>query len=305
MDGQTAPVGVRPEWRDSSMKSVKNIVFVGALALAVGAALASLGAQEPGRATEPRRASVTMLDGRGAQLGVTVRDLEADAAGAKAPALQGQGATALQGVRVDEVTPGSAAEKAGLKEGDVVVEFDGERVRSARQFTRLVQETAAGRTVKMAILRNGQRQVVDATPEARSFSWTMDFDGDRVRRDVERSLRNLPEMRAFRMNPDFRFDGMPEIAGRSRTRLGVSVQSLSPQLADYFGVKDGGALVASVTPGSAAEKAGLKAGDVITSVNGDRVRDADDLTHEISGVSGEAALEVVRDKKVITLKAAL
>ena len=167
------------------------------------------------------------------------------------------------------------------------MEFDGERVRSARQFTRLVQETADGRTVKMAILRNGQRQVVDATPEAQSFSWTMDFDGDRIRRDVERSLRNLPEIRAFRMNPDFdfRLDGMPEIAGRSRTRLGVSVQSLSPQLADYFGVKDGGALVASVTPGSAAEKAGLKAGDVITSVNGDRVRDADDLTHEISGVS--------------------
>lgn len=287
------------------MKSVKNIVFIGALALAVGAALATLGAQEPGRAREPRRAGMTMLDGRGAQLGVTVRDIEVDAAGAKAPALQEEGAPALQGpgVRIDEVTPGSPAEKAGLKEGDVVVEFDGERVRSARQFTRLVQETADGRTVKMAILRNGQRQMVDATPEARSFSWTMDFDGDRVRRDVERSLRNLPEMRAFRMNPDFRFDGMPEVAGRSRTRLGVSVQSLSPQLAAYFGVTDGGALVASVTPGSAAEKAGLKAGDVITSVNGDRVRDADDLTHEISGVSGDAALEVVRDKKVLTLKA--
>ena len=91
--------------------------------------------------------------------------------------------------------------------------------------------------------------------------------------------------------------------GRPRTRLGVSVQSLSPQLADYFGVKDGGALVASVTPGSAAETAGLKAGDVITAVNGDRVRDADDLTHEISGASGEASLEVVRDQKVLTLKA--
>ena len=287
------------------MKSVKNIVFVGALALAVGAALATLGAQEPGRAREPRRAGMTMLDGGGPVLGVPGRDFAAAAAVANPPALQEKGAPALQGpgVRIDEVTPGSPAEKAGLKEGDVVVEFDGERVRSARQFTRLVQETADGRTVKMAILRNGQRQMVDATPEARSFSWTMDFDGDRVRRDVERSLRNLPEMRAFRMNPDFRFDGMPEVAGRSRTRLGVSVQSLSPQLAAYFGVTDGGALVASVTPGSAAEKAGLKAGDVITSVNGDRVRDADDLTHEISGVSGDAALEVVRDKKVLTLKA--
>ena len=73
------------------MKSVKNIVFVGALALAVGAALATLGAQEPGRAREPRRAGMTMLDGRGAQLGVTVRDIEVDAARGKTPAHQKKG----------------------------------------------------------------------------------------------------------------------------------------------------------------------------------------------------------------------
>ena len=59
----------------------------------------------------------------------------------------------------------SPAEKAGIKAGDVVVEYDGERVRSARQFTRLVQETPEGRTVAIGLLRDGKKQTVNATPE--------------------------------------------------------------------------------------------------------------------------------------------
>lgn len=261
----------------------RNMVLLGGLALAVGVAVVSLGAQDPARAPEPRR-SVMLLEGPGSQLGVTVRDLAA--AGAKD--------TALQGVRIEDVPPGSPAEKAGLKEGDVVVEFDGERVRSVRQFTRLVQETPVGRTVKVAIVRAGERRVVDATPESRPFSWTMDIDGARLRGEIERGLRNLPE--------ELRGLGSAWVG---RSRLGVTVQSLSAQLAEYFGVKDGGALVTRVTRDSAAEKAGLKAGDVIISVNGDRVRDADDLTHEIAGVAGEVTLGIVRDKKEMMLKAAI
>ena len=87
----------------------------------------------------------------------------------------------------------------------------------------------------------------------------------------------------------------------SRARLGVSVQELSPELAGYFGAKDGGALVSSVTKGSAAEQAGLKAGDVITSVNGDRVNDGRDLMRELGNATGDVTLGVVRDKKEITV----
>ena len=87
----------------------------------------------------------------------------------------------------------------------------------------------------------------------------------------------------------------------SRARLGVSVQELSPELADYFGAKTGGALVSSVTKGSAAEKAGLKAGDVITSVNGDRVNGGRDLIRELEDATGDVTLGVVRDKKEITV----
>lgn len=292
------------------MRNLKFGVFCLGLAAAVGGAVAGLGAQDPStRSSNSLRASrpsVFTLDGRGSQLGVVVSDVEAK-----------EGA----GVKVDEVTRDGAAEKAGLKAGDVVVEFDGERVRSARQFTRLVQETPDGRSVKVAVLRDGKKQTFDATPEARSFSWDMAIDGDRIHREVDRGMRGLRE---FRVEPpmDFHFEpgdrprtftfrtpdgsGTAELRMRtSRGRLGVTVQELSSELADYFGAPSGGALVSSVAKGSVAEKAGLKAGDVITSVNGDRVRDGDDLIRELEDASGELSLGVVRDKKEITVKATI
>lgn len=283
------------------MKNLKFGVFCLGLATAVGGAVSGLGAQDRvvvaqgsarGPSTSLRPSSLMMLDGRGSQLGVVVSDVDTQQAA---------------GVKIDEVTADSAADKTGLKEGDVVVEFDGERVRSARQFTRLVRETPDGRTVKIAVLRDGKKQTFDATPEARSFSWDIAIDDDRIRREVERGMRGLRE---FRVDPQFNYrfdnrDGHAEVftLRSSRGRLGVTVQELSTELADYFGAKNGGALVSSVAKGSAAEKAGLKAGDVITSVNGDRVRDGDDLIRELESVGGDVSLGVVRDKQEITLKA--
>lgn len=289
------------------MKNLKFGMFYLGLAAAVGSGVTGLAAQDRVEVRRaPARGSLMMLDGRGSQLGVVVSDV---------------GVTQDAGVKVDEVTDGSAAAKAGLKTGDVVVEFDGERVRSARQFTRLVQETPEGRTVKVDIIRNGARQTLEATPDARSFSWDLAADSDRIRREVERGMQGLRE---FRVDPQFnyrfdnrdgresrRFEFRTPDGGRadvftlrsSRGRLGVTVQELSTELADYFGAKNGGALVSSVAKGSAAETAGLKAGDVITSVNGDRVSDGDDLIRELENVSGEVSLGVVRDKKEITVKA--
>jgi serine protease Do len=223
-----------------------------------------------------------------------VRDLDGDAAKSG-------------GVEIEEVTPDSPAAKAGLKSGDIVTEYDGERVRSARQFTRLVQETPEGRSVKMAVLRNGQKQTLDATPEAREFSWTRSIDGDRIIREAERGMRE--GLRGFRMDApafNFRFDdGFPG-AMKPRGRLGVSVEGLSSQLADYFGAKEGGALVSSVTADSPAAKAGIKAGDVITTINGSRVRDADDLVRELSDAkASEVSIGLLRDKKETTVKATI
>jgi serine protease Do/serine protease DegQ len=91
-----------------------------------------------------------------------------------------------------------------------------------------------------------------------------------------------------------------------RGRLGVQLGELTPQLAEYFGAKDGGVLVSSINQGSPAEKAGLKAGDVITSVNGDRVRDSDDLIDELRDAEGrEVTIGILRDKKESTVTATL
>lgn len=284
---------------------MKNVSF-GALALALGvavtAAVSTLLAQAPDPAPRPEPRTDTrvfrVLDGRGSRLGVMVEDLTAEQ-------LRAAGGVA-NGVRIGEVDRDGAAEKAGLREGDVVVEYDGERVRSARQFSRLVQETPDGRTVTMAVQRGGQRQTLEVAPESATMTRGFDIDGDRIRRDVERSLRDLDHLPYFKFDgPAFDFEGRsPLIAPRAR--LGVQLDTLSPQLADYFGAKDGGVLVTGVTAGSAAEKAGLTAGDVIVSVDGDRVRDVGDLQTELrDAANGEVSIGVIRDRKETTLKATI
>src|SRR5262245_7736597 len=282
------------------MRVGKIVAFSAALATAVAAAVMTVGAQSQGAERRPDRPAIAsgrlmMLDGRGSQLGVMVRDLEGDAA-AKST-----------GVQIDEVTPDSPAAKAGLKAGDIVTEYDGERVRSARQFTRLVQETPEGRSVNMAVLRDGKKQTMQATPEARQFSWSLDIDGDRILRDAERGVRE--SLKGFRMDsPNFKFrfdDGFPGMRTPG-ARLGVTVEGMSSQLADYFGAKQGGALVSSVTADSPAAKAGIKAGDVITTVNGNRVEDAGDLIRELGAAnSDEVTVGFLRDRKETSVKATL
>ena len=293
------------------MSNARFAVFGLILAGGITVAVSGLMAQTARRPDERSRPRVMMLDGRGGQIGVVVEDL--DAAGLKA-------AGATGGVRLEQVDQDGPAAKAGLREGDVIVEVDGDRVRSARQFSRLIQETADGRGVTLGIVRDGQRQTVEVTPESRAFGFG--FDSDRIGRDIARGLRDLepqlrelepklrelePRLREFRFDGpmDFRFD-MPGLLSGPRARLGIGIDELTPQLAEYFGVKDGGVLVSSINRDSAAERAGLKAGDVIVSVNGDRVRHADDLIDELRAAEGqEVTIGIVRDKKESTLKATI
>lgn len=302
------------------MKGMRMALYAGALTAAIGTGVAALAAHASDDAmtaqaggTQERREradrdrerreerqvfvmpgdrQVIRLDGRGSQIGVMV----SDPAGASET-----------GVKIDRVDEESPAEKAGVKEGDRVVEFDGERVRSTRQLTRLVQETPSGRTVKMVVQRGSDRRTLDITPEAdrvasfdRRVEPGIELD---IEREVERGLRNLPQ----RVEPffNFRFDGMPGAMGRGR--LGAQVQPLGDQLAQYFGATDGGVLVAGVTADSPASKAGLKAGDVITKVNGASVKDTGDLMDALRDVKDDGAvtLDIVRDRKASTVKATL
>ena len=258
----------------------------GFLALAAAAGLAvTVYGQERRPPAERGARELSVLAGRGAEIGVSIRDVEA---GTEKQAPSG-------GVVVDDVRPDSPAERAGLKHSDVIVEFDGERVRSARQFSRLVQETAPGRTVRATVLRDGKRVDLQLTPaEGRSATLMIDSDrlGDRIR-------EGFGDMNFFDRMPPLNFDF--DLPGLSRGRLGVSVDELTPQLAEYFGAKDG-VLVAAVTDDSPAARAGIKAGDVITSVNGHEVRSRGDLARELADVhDGEATVGVVRDRKDTTV----
>ena len=269
--------------------------FAGLLCAGLAVAASTSAAQGPTvRRDGNAQGEVRVFDGHGSRLGVRVRDLDSTDTGAPAG-----------GVKVESVEDGSPAGRAGMKAGDVIVEYDGERVRSSRQFARLVRETAEGRQVPLAVLRDGKRETFNATPEAQGMAWDFEIDTDRIHREVERGLEGF---RAFRMPPadGFAFDDLPGPMMMGRGRLGITVDSLTDQLAQYFGAPDGGALVTTVRKDSAAEKAGLKAGDVITSVNGERVRDAGDVTRSIGRIDeGTVTLDYLRDKKPGTATATI
>jgi serine protease Do len=223
-----------------------------------------------------------ILEGPGSRIGVTARDLEP----AEAERLKVAG-----GVILETVMPGSPAEKAGLRAEDLVVEFDGERVRSVRQFTRLVSDTPPDRAVKAVALRDGRRTDITITPTARAAG-ELAIDTARLRDHIEDLTARIPEFEV----------GIRDLTPRAR--LGVNVQELTPELAEYFGAKDG-VLVASVAPDSPASRAALKAGDVITTVNGRSIASSSDLVRELRAVSGDGGvtLGVVRDKKSSTVAA--
>lgn len=220
-----------------------------------------------------------------------------------------------RGVGVKEVIKGSPAERAGLHAGDVILRFDGETVTSVRKLTRLIEEASPEHSARITVLRNGSEQEVSATLSQRdrfepaiegtpmpgfdaeglkrmgeelgkqSGEW--ELKGDEMRKRLEELQRDHPE-------GVFSF-------GSSR-RIGVTTSTLSRQLADYFGVTNG-VLVNSVEANSPADKAGLKAGDIITEADGSKVEDAGDLSGILNRKEeGEVTLTIVRDKKQRTMR---
>jgi serine protease Do len=267
---------------------------------ALSASLVAAAAMAPvahGQVTTPRPRvaprALEMFGARGVQIGVSIRELDdADLKGAKAPS---------SGVFVEDVTADGPAAAAGVKKGDVVMEFDGERVRSVSQFTRLVRETPAGRKVAAALWRDGQKISVTIQPRAsdgfRVFD-NFDFMPVQPAPLTPPAAPLPPAPPALPAIPDF--EGF---VWRTGGTLGMTVSDLSSQLAAYFGTRDG-VLVTSVLDDSAAAKAGVKAGDVITSIDGSPVGSSSELRRRVQRLENgaEFALEVVRDKKTLTLK---
>jgi predicted metalloprotease with PDZ domain len=188
------------------------------------------------------------------------------------------------GALVTEVEPDSPAAKAGLQKNDVILEYQGERVDSAAKLGRLVRETPEGRTVRLVVSRDGRPQTLSATLERRQI----------LRREIR-----IPEIRI----PDIHV----EVFG-ARPRLGISADELTPQLAEYFGVKQGkGVLVKEVSAGSPAEKAGVKAGDVIVRADGQAIETVSDLRQALRKKKGgeKVTLTLIRQKAETTVQVEL
>ncbi|MBI3484206.1 MAG: PDZ domain-containing protein [Acidobacteria bacterium] len=213
---------------------------------------------------------LALQDSESGWLGVQIADVDAQ----KVKELK---LPAERGVLITEVEEDSPAAKAGLKANDVVTEFNGQRIESATQFRRMVRESLAGRAVQLTIWRDGRAQ---------SLSATLGNSRDRI----ERSIRIFGPR-------DFNFNfSLPEIeifAGSRAPLLGISAEDISGQLGAYFGAPGGeGILVREVNSGSPAEKAGMKAGDVITKIDGDKIRSLDELREKLRAKREQKSVSV-------------
>lgn len=196
----------------------------------------------------------------------------------------------VRGVGITSVAKDSPAERAGLRKDDVILRVDNDRVTSVRKLSRLISEIAPDQNVRLTISRSGAEQEVAVTI------------GKRVQpQTVQNLLKGQPNI--------WKWEGMPGFEGNvfafaSSRRIGVSTMRLTKQLADYFGIADGkGVLVTSVTDDSPAAKAGIKAGDVITAIDGEKVDDTGDLSRAINkNKDGDVTLTVIRNKSQLTIR---
>ena len=227
-----------------------------------------------------------LLSGGGAWLGVTLRDVTPD----KARELKLGGDF---GVLVESVEADSPASKAGLEKGDVIVEFAGERARSVAQVRRLIRETPDGCTVALQVVRAGQNRTLQAKLETRHLR--LFGTGGTPPLGITVPPFDVPSFDYRLLTPG--------------PTLGISGDDLTSQLAEYFGVKQGkGVLVREVESGSAAQKAGLKAGDVIIRVDNTEVSSVDSLRRALPrDFEGKRKvnLTIVRDRREQTVTAEL
>jgi C-terminal processing protease CtpA/Prc len=233
------------------MKKISLILLIGVVVV-LGATWAYTNPDPPARPERRAIERVLAVAGGGYRLGIVLSeihphlrdDLKVDA-----------------GVLVDEVLSDSPAEKAGLKDGDIIVRMDGKNVESERDIREMLNDLEDSKPIAVDVVRNGKALQLTVTPEKQ-----------------ERTL----------------------LGNFGRNYIGVDLQEMDSDLAGYFQAQpDSGILIARVEPNTPAEKAGLKSGDVITEINGQKVRTQKDLRKGLDDVKeGESAnLTILRQGK--------
>lgn len=211
-----------------------------------------------------------------------------------------------KGVLVRRVVGNSPAERAGMLENDVIVQYDGVPIESMKQLVGLVKETAIGKKVSIVVIRDGKQQTLAATVEKRK-------EINPVYIDLPEELEvHIPEIKTPKIEiPEIEIPDqnikvqIPAFEVLSRpSSLGISIEDLTEQLGEYFGVKDGkGVLVSSTAKGGPADKAGIKAGDVIVKVDeavvGNRLQLFKEMRKKNPG--DKVKINLIRNKKPVDL----
>lgn len=220
----------------------------------------------------------------GAYLGVHVNDMSPE----QAVSLKVKSNTGALVLSIDQDGP---ACKAGLKANDVIVAVNGKKVEGTDQLANMMRDMPGGKAATVTVIRGGQSQDIKVVLGSR-HDWM-----ESPRMPVANTF-----MAAGPMAP------MPPVAyppdvdmtlyTPTSARQGLTVESLSPQLAEYFGAPRGqGVLVRGVQKASPAANAGIRAGDVIVKVNGEVIRDLADWKRTMRGLSGKTTFSVMRDKR--------
>jgi len=266
-----------------------------AIFLIAGMALAQEPAPPPQPPDEPLEPNFSLLVDGGGFLGVYAENISRENMGR-------YHMSQVRGVGVTQVIKDSPAEKAGLRKDDVILRIDGENVTSVRKLNRVVSELAPDQSVRVTVSRGGAEQEITATIGKRNNS---NLVGD--------VLRGQPQIWKWEGDPkSFKLEGLDKFPnnggdmtfffGNSR-RIGVSTMELTKQLADYFGIAGGkGVLVTSVTDDGPAAKAGVRAGDVITAIDGEAVGSPGDIARVINRKKdGDVTLTIIRNKSQQTI----
>jgi len=171
-----------------------------------------------------------------------------------------------EGALVSDVVPGAPAEKSGIKRGDVILQFDGKVIRSARDLPFIVASTPIGKTVGVEVMRDNQRMKLQVKTE-----------------ELKEETEAAPP-------------------SKTPPHLGIEVQEITPEMAKNYGLsRTSGVIVVRVENGSPAEEAGLAAGDIIVEIDKKPVKDLETLNNLLVGVKEGHTLLFLIDRGGTTI----
>lgn len=279
----------------------KSFAFILFVLIGVGAGNAQV--PEPkGEKGGLARSLAWGFDGDGGYLGVQTEEVSKDN-------LAKYSLREVKGVGVESVVEGSPAQAAGLQKGDVIVKVNGDEITSTRKLTRLIGEISPDHQARLTVIRGGSEREISVTVGKRpgvrwgegSFQMAVPMERfEFPQMNNLPNLRSIPRVEAMPLPPGFPDAPLTWSFG-NRRQIGVTVTPLTKQLAGHLGVENG-VLVNNVRENSAAAKAGIKAGDVITEVDGTAVKSDTDLIRAVGGKKeGNVTLTIVRDRNRQTI----